>query len=191
MDEQTREPSVVIRKYADDEAVERDEPFAVETYERVVDEVRHAAWETTSTVTKYIDDDAVERGDPYAVDHYEGNVGLNEGLAMIWQLVAGLGGTAFGATALLRVGSDSATAEAATQTGLIASLGSVTVTAAPTAANQSMTWVGSFGAGTATGTWAEWTIENTVGTNLNRRVQAMGTKGAGETWTLSATLTLA
>jgi hypothetical protein len=146
-------------------------------------------WTTRSTVTKYIDEAAFVDEDPYTIDEYEGNLGLNEGLQEIWQLVSGLGGTVYGATTVLEVGS-SATAEAATQTGVQSSLGTATVTGAPSTSNQSITWTASFGAGTATGAWAEWCIKNTGGKDLNRKVQAMGTKGAGEVWTLAVTLTL-
>jgi hypothetical protein len=179
--------SVVIQKFADAQAAERGEPF--EVYHAPA-EPTPAAWSTESTVTKYASEADAAADNAYAVEHFAGNLGLNEGLAEIWQLVAGLGGTAYGATTLLVVGS-SATAEAATQTGVQSSLGSATVTGAPSTSNQSITWTASFSAGTATGAWAEWCIQNTGGKDLNRKVQAMGSKGAGEVWSLAVTLTLA
>lgn len=172
-------------------------------------------WTTEFTVAKYdadIDTRRMrlarrlnERGHPWLVTRmerrfrrrhqareentYQGNLGLNVGFNEIWQLVTGAGGVVFGNTTVLRVGSSSA-AEAATQTSVQTSLGSVTVSGAPTFGSQSATWTGSFGAGTATGAWNEWTVENTGGKNLNRKVASMGTKGAGATWTLTLTLTL-
>jgi hypothetical protein len=181
------ETGVTITKYANTEAAERGEP--TEVYHAPVDPKPGVAWSTESTVTKYASEADAAADQPYAVEHFTGNLGLNEGLAEIWQLVSGLGGTVYGATTILEVGS-SATAEAATQTGVQTSLGTATVSGAPSTSNQSITWTSSFGAGTATGAWAEWCVKNTGGKDLNRKVQAMGSKGAGEVWSLAVTLTL-
>lgn len=149
-------------------------------------------WTTSVTIEKWDDEQDRDAGlPPDRVETYEGNVGLNEGINEIWQLVTAAGGTAFGATTLLRVGSNAGpTAESASNTALDTSLGSVTVAAAPTFGAQSVTWTGTFGAGTATGAWNEWTVENTAGKNLNRKVTSMGTKGAGASWTFTPTLSM-
>lgn len=146
-------------------------------------------WTTEFSVTKYATEEDFESDRPYTIDTYEGNLGLTEGFNEMWQLITAAGGTSFNNTTVLRVGSGT-TAETAADTGLATSLGTATVSGAPTFGTGSATWTASFGAGTATGAWNEWTIENTAGKNLNRKVQSMGTKGAAEVWTLTTTLTL-
>lgn len=147
-------------------------------------------WTTLATVTKYVDAEAAQSGLPYAIEDYPGNAGLNEGLIELWQLITGLGGVVFGATALLGVGTSSTAVTPSTDTDLLGTATYVTVSAAPTTTTPSCTWSASFPAGTGTGVWAEWSLKNTGGKNMNRAVSAMGTKGAGEVWTLTATLTL-
>jgi hypothetical protein len=52
-----------------------------------------------------------------------------------------------------------------------------------------------FGSGDANWVWAEWGTFNSptaaTGRMLNRKVQALGTKASGTTWTLTVTLSLA
>jgi hypothetical protein len=60
-----------------------------------------------------------------------------------------------------------------------------------------VTFTAAFGSGVANFAWEEWGIDNgtTDGTTvvaplLNRRVEAMGTKASGSTWTVTATITV-
>lgn len=132
---------------------------------------------------------------PYEVIEVPGNLLLNEGIDEMERLITGTGSpTAFNNTnARIGVGNGTAAADA-TQTGL---QGASTAFAGmdagyPTVGTQKMTFRASFGAGAANFAWEEWTIDNgaTAAKNMNRKVQALGTK-AGGTWVATAEVTLA
>lgn len=57
--------------------------------------------------------------------------------------------------------------------------------------DSTIAWTSLYGAGVGTGTWNEVGVFNnaTVGTMLLRKVQALGTKAAGDVWTLTITTT--
>lgn len=127
---------------------------------------------------------------------FEGNLLVNEGIQLLEDLLIGAGGTNFGnANAYLGVG-DSTTAAAATQTGLQAvtnKLYKAMEAAYPSRASQTITWRAVFGSAEANFAWNEFTVANgnsDAAVNLNRKVEAQGTKAAGQTWTLDLTLTI-
>lgn len=122
----------------------------------------------------------------------KGNLGLNEGLNALWTLLAGTGETAFdNAHAYIGVG-DSATAAAATQTGLQAAtnkLYKAMDASYPTYGTlQKATWRSTYADADANWAWNEMTVANgnsDASKNLNRKVQAMGTKVNTVSWTAS------
>ena len=125
----------------------------------------------------------------------EGNVLLNEGIAVLANLLTGGAGTAFNnASSFLGVG-DSATAAVATQTALLAAANKVYVgmeATYPQIAAQTITWRSVFGSAVGNFAWNEFTVANgnsDAATNLNRLVSAQGTKAAGQTWTLDLQIT--
>lgn len=144
-------------------------------------------------------------GAPDEILVVDGNLLLNEGLQRMIDLLIAAGGTAFNnANAFLGVG-DTNTSEAATQTELQATQNAANrfykgmVASYPQRTNQSCDWRSDFTSTEANFAWAEWTVSAgattasgsgfLVGTtNLNRKVQALGTKATG-TWTLTATIT--
>ena len=135
----------------------------------------------------------------------EGNLLLNEGLQRMIDLLIAAGGTAYNnANAYIGVG-DTNTAEAASQTELLATQNAANrfykamVASYPQRTSQSCDWRSDFTSTEANFAWAEWTVAAgattasgsgfLVGTtNLNRKVQSLGTKTTG-TWTLTSTIT--
>jgi hypothetical protein len=94
---------------------------------------------------------------------------------------------------------DDNTAEAATQTDLQAAVNkhyqlvdSVQHTDGTDAAAATITFTATFGANDGNFAWNEWGVFNaaTGGRMLNRKVESLGTKSVGTTWTLSVTITL-
>lgn len=147
------------------------------------------------TLRKYADDAAFAVDAPYETVEIDGNLLLNEGIAVLATLLIGTGGTAFSnAAAYLGVG-DSATAAAASQTGLQAATNKNYVPMAatyPQIASQTITWRGVFDGNTANYAWNEMTVANgnsDAAVNLNRKVSAQGTKTSGQTWTLDLAIT--
>lgn len=132
--------------------------------------------------------------EPYEVVEWDGNVLLNEGIGLWWDLGIGAGGTPWNnANALLGVG-NSSVAEAATQTGLQGASQAYAkmMTGFPSRAAQVMTWKTSFGPDQANFAWNEFGVTNasgTGGTDLNRKVSAQGTKTSGQNWTLQLDVT--
>lgn len=139
------------------------------------------------------------------VEFIEGNLLLNEGIQRMLDLLIAAGGTTFAnANAHIGVG-DSSTAEAATQTELQATQNAANrfykgmVATYPQRTNQTVDWRSDFTGTEANFAWNEWTVAAgattasgsgfLVGTtNLNRKVQSLGTKAAG-TWTMTASIT--
>jgi len=134
---------------------------------------------------------------PYDVVEFAGNVLLNEGINELWTLVCGTGATQFSnAAAYMGVG-DSATAADATQTGLQAATNklykAMDATYPTYGASQKATWRATFGSADANFAWNEITVANggsDASKNLNRLVQAMGTKASGSTWVATLEITL-
>lgn len=163
-------------------------------------------YKTVWTVRRYAGQAAYEAAAPSpvidgegqllpAVSEIEGNVLLNEGIALLLDLLIGAGGTTYAnANAYIGVG-ESSTAAAASQTGLLGS----TLTfrpmesGYPSRSGQTVTWRAVFGSDDANIAWNEFTIVNgnsDAGTNLNRRVSAQGTKASGQTWTVDVSVTI-
>jgi hypothetical protein len=177
---------------------------------RVVD---HGVWSPRWTIHKFREHrDRVYKaahieGLPikYLLDNFElmgclnfpGNLLLNEGINELWTLVAGTGGTLFNnANAYIGVGDD-ATAAVATQTGLIAAtnkLYKAMDTSYPTyGSSQKATHRSTFASADANFVWNEITVANggsDASKNLNRKVQAMGTKASGTSWVATVETTI-
>jgi hypothetical protein len=134
---------------------------------------------------------------PYEVINGKDNCLLNTGINKIWDLVDG---TASGAShiydnthAQIGVG-DSSTAANATQTDLQAASNKTykgMESGFPTSTAQKITLKSSFGSSDAVYTWNEWVSkQSTSAVCLNRKVESMGTKSSGSTWTLEISITL-
>ncbi len=140
------------------------------------------------------------------VQEVPGNLLLNEGIQRMLDLLIAAGGTTYAnANAHIGVG-DTLTAEAASQTELLATAAAANrfykgmVATWPQRTNQTVDWKSDFTSTEANFVWNEWTIAAgattasgsgfLVGTtNLNRKVASLGTKTTG-TWTLTASVTL-
>lgn len=134
-----------------------------------------------------------------------GNILVNEGIQRMLDLLIGAGGTTFAnANAFIGVG-DTATAAAATDTELLATANAANrfykgmVATWPQRTSQTVDWKSDFTTTEANFAWQEWTVAAgattasgsgfLVGTtNLNRKVQSLGTKASG-TWTMTASIT--
>lgn len=136
-------------------------------------------------------------------EEIHGNLLVNEGIARLLDLLIAAGGVAYNnANAFIGVG-DSATAEAATQTDLQAATNhfyKAMNATFPSRASQTVSWQSDFVSAEANYVWNEWSISagattasgggfTTGTTNLNRKVQSLGTKATG-TWTLTGQVTI-
>jgi hypothetical protein len=129
---------------------------------------------------------------------FVGNLLLNEGIDEAWLIICNLGSpTKFdNSHAYIGVG-DSNTAAAATQTGLQASSNKLYKgmdASYPTTGTQKATWKSTFDTGEANFDWNEITVANgnsDSAKNLNRKVQAMGTKGSSVSRVATLDITLA
>ena len=134
---------------------------------------------------------------PYETVEGEDNCLLNSGIDKIWDLVSGVasgtGNIYDNAKAQIGVG-DSATAANATQTDLLAASNKTykgMEATFPTSTTQKITLKSSFGSGDANYVWNEWVVKQLTSlVCLNRKVDTMGTKASGSTWTLEVTITL-
>lgn len=131
---------------------------------------------------------------PYEVIRGEGNLLLNAGIDELWDLLTGVGGTAFSnANARIGVG-NSNTAAVATQTALIGGSTELKGMEAtyPLSASQAVTFRASFGSSEGNFAWQEWVVDNGSGAAvcLNRKVTSLGTKASGTTWVFTVTITL-
>jgi hypothetical protein len=178
--------------------------------EKAVDKI---GWKARWRIDKFKDPDAeiakgLQAGMPvqeavtvYAqafvcTEEFEANIALNEGLQELIDIICGLGSpTAWdNSNARLGVG-DSNTAESASQTGLQAVTNKAFKTmdaTYPQRSGQTAEWRATFGADEANFAWEEYTVVNAAddsGGNLNRKISSKGTKGSGETWTLSLQVT--
>jgi hypothetical protein len=130
------------------------------------------------------------------VEEWRGNLGLQEGRQELIRLIAATDGSPVkwdNTNARLGVG-NSATAPADTQTGLLGASKDFHAMDAtyPQRSNQTCEWRATYGDGHAEFAWEEYTVVNAAddtGVNLNRCTSSKGTKGAGESWTLSLQIT--
>lgn len=154
-----------------------------------------AKWMPRWKIIKFLDDFNYKNNTPYDIVDIEGNLLLNVGITQVWDLVSGLGGTAYSnANAYLGVG-DSTTAAVATQTGLLGTNTAYVAmdTSYPSLSAETLTWQSTFNGTTGNFAWNEFTVLNGpsgTGTALNRLVSAQGTKASGQTWTLQLAITL-
>jgi hypothetical protein len=125
-----------------------------------------------------------------------GNILLNEGINLLWTLACGGSGTPWNsANAYIGVG-DGSTAESATQTGLQGTNKQYKAMDSgypQYGSNQQAKWQSTFGSADANFTWNEITVANgssDTATNLNRKVQSLGTKASGTTWVAQLTITI-
>lgn len=126
-----------------------------------------------------------------------GNLGLNEGINNVLDLIAGLATPTKWDSANARLGvGDSNTAPVATQTGLQGTNKSWKGmdSTYPQRSNQTLEWRATWGASEGNYEWREYTVVNAsddTGQNLNRCLSDKGTKQSPESWTLSLKITLA
>ncbi len=133
---------------------------------------------------------------PYEVIDFGGNILVTTGINLLLDLLGGAGGTVLNnANAYLGVGASS-TAAAVGQTGLLGA-GSRKKAAMnggyPIVASPKVTYQSTFGTGDANFAWEEVGTFNDgaldTGIMLNRKVQSLGTKSSGATWTLTEDIT--
>jgi len=160
----------------------------------------HVAWEVHWRVEKFLSktlDDVLSSGEqPYEVCSDVQNIILDTGANEMLKLIGGVSGaTAFSAAnAKIYVGSDS-TAEAASQTGVIATTNKAFAamdSGYPTVSGRTIVFRASFDDATANFAWNEAAITNGSGAGaiaMNRKVASLGTKTTG-TWTLQLTISL-
>lgn len=152
-------------------------------------------------------------GEPEEYQEVHGNLLLNEGIQRLQDMtmIATVtsnqvaGNPWSNANAFIGVG-DTATAEAATQTELLATAAAANrfykamVATYPIRTNQSVDFRSDFTSTEANFAWQEWTVAAGATTasgsgfltgtiNLNRKVQSLGTKSTG-TWTMTGTVTI-
>lgn len=131
---------------------------------------------------------------PYEVINFEGNILVTVGITLLLDLLIGAAGTVLSnGNARLGVG-DSSAAESVGQTDLQAASNKLRkgmVGGFPAVASPKVTFQSSFGSSEANFTWAEVGTFNagSGGTMFNRKVQALGTKSSGATWTLTEDIT--
>ena len=171
-------------------------------------------WRVNVTLKKFDGDWTGEQIDaglapaPFEVIERVHNMLMYGGISNLWQCLIGNGtGTAAqtltffnNGNAYIGVG-DSSTAAAATQTDLQAASNKLrkamdatypTHTDGTTSGAATITFRSTFGSSDANFAWAEWAVFNgsSGGRMLNRKVESLGTKASGSTWTLQITITL-
>jgi hypothetical protein len=124
----------------------------------------------------------------------EGNVFLNEGINFIWLAVTGATGLTYfdGSHAYIGVG-DGSTTEDPTQTGLQGTNKTYKLVDSgyPQVSGNIVKFRATFGPDEGNHAWKEWTVANgnsDAAVNLNRKVQDLGTKASGTTWTIEVQL---
>ena len=147
-------------------------------------------------ITKYANDTEFAKNSPYEHVTIEDNILLNEGIALILDLLMGVPGTVFdNASSYIGVG-DGTTAESAAHTGLQGTNKAYAGMSSgyPQRSGQKVTWRAVFDGTSANFDWREFTVSNSdsdAGVNLNRKVDVnQGTKGEGQTWTIDLEITL-
>ena len=134
---------------------------------------------------------------PYETIEGEDNCLLNSGINEIWDLITGVvsGAAHIFDNAATQIGiGDSDTVAAATQTDLQAVANKTykgMEATFPTSTSQKATFKSSFGSGDANYVWKEWVVKQATSAKcINRKVDSMGTKASGTTWTLEVDITL-
>jgi hypothetical protein len=126
---------------------------------------------------------------------FEGNLGLNEGLAELIDIICGLSTPTKWDNTNARLGvGNSSTAADPIQTALQGATKTFKAmdTGYPQRSAQTAEWRATFGSAEGNHAWEEFTLVNAAddtGKNLNRKVESKGTKASGETWTLSLKIT--
>jgi hypothetical protein len=131
--------------------------------------------------------------EPYEVLNSDPNLVLTAGITLLWQLAAGLGGTAWSSSnARLAVGTGT-TAAVAGNTALQTESARQIVDSAPNVSGASISFTATVGTGSANVNWRELGVTNASsgGTFLNRLVQDFGTKSSASSWVATLTLTAA
>jgi hypothetical protein len=145
---------------------------------------------TKFIIRKFANEEAYKKDEPYEVKQDEGNLGLNEGIAELWDLACGLGSptTYSNANAQTGVG-DSSASEAATQTDLQGTNKTYKGmdTGYPSRSNQTVSFKSTYGSDDANYAWNEFIVRNgaTAAKDLIRKVSSQGTKASGQTWELT------
>jgi len=160
----------------------------------------HVAWEVRWRVEKFLSktlDDVLSSGEkPYEVCTDVQNIILDTGANEMLKLIGGVSGAvAFSAAnAKIYVGDD-ATAEAASQTGVLATTNKAYAAmdgGYPFVSGRTIVFRASFDDSTANFAWRESAVTNGSGVgaiSMNRKVSSLGTKVTG-TWTLQITISL-
>jgi hypothetical protein len=121
---------------------------------------------------------------------------LNEGIQYLLDIIIGVEGSPTlwdAANARVGVGDDT-TAASAAQTDLIAASNkdyTAMDATYPQRSGQTIIFRGTFGDGHAEYAWEEYIVDNGAasGKTLNRKAESKGTKGAGESWSLTVEIT--
>lgn len=160
----------------------------------------HVAWEVHWRVEKFLSktlDDVLSSGEkPYEVCTDVQNIILDTGANEMLKLIGGVSGAvAFSAAnAKIYVGDD-ATAEAASQTGVLATTNKAYAAmdaGYPSVSGRTIVFRASFDDSSANFAWRESAVTNGSGVgaiSMNRKVSSLGTKVTG-TWTLQITISL-
>ena len=148
---------------------------------------------TRWTIEKFEDDEAVKENKPYEVEYIDGNLAMNAGIDLMWDLTTAAGGQGYdNSNAYIGVGNDN-TAAAAAQTDLIGTNARVGMNGGyPTTTSQIATFQSDFGSAVGNFDWEEWGVFNAAaaGTMLNRKVSSQGTKVSGQTWQVTLAITM-
>ncbi|HEY6330717.1 MAG TPA: hypothetical protein VI756_15380 [Blastocatellia bacterium] len=158
----------------------------------------HAQWTIEKRQGDWTPEDIKAGRAPVPYEVYRGadNLLMTNGANSLWTALTGGSITAYSnANAYIGVG-DSTTTEAASQTDLQSTDGNKTRVAVssgyPSISTNACTFSASFGSSSANYAWNEWAVFNasSAGTMLDRKVQSMGTKSSGSTWTFTVTVSL-
>jgi len=131
---------------------------------------------------------------PYEIERFFGNMMLNEGIQAFEDLICDLATITKWDNTNARLGvGDSAADESEAQTGLLGSnqtFKAMISGSYPSRSAQTLTWRSEFTDAEGNFAWNEFTVDNGAAAqqNLNRKVQASGTKSGG-TWTLTLNIT--
>jgi len=135
-------------------------------------------------------------GDKYLGNEiFKDNVGLNEGLQELIDIICGIGTPTKWDNTNARLGvGNSNTAADPTQTALQGASKTFKAmdTSYPQKSGQTAEWRATYGTTEGNHAWEEYTVVNAAddtGKNLNRKVESKGTKASGESWTLSLKIT--
>lgn len=170
-----------------------------------------AKWKCSARIEKYNTEDSIKSGIPDEVVPVNGNTALYTGLSLLWNLVSGLGDNnkyyfLNEQNTFIGVGNSSATANP-DQSGLLGTakyykeMDQTTGVNYPIIEDNTITVRAKFGPNEANFAWNEWGVLNGNPNNpgnrdietivqMNRKVEAMGTKVTGSTWVLVADISI-